>query len=75
MRCSPAIAEKIIDEQADYLLALKANNGFLYEQVSDRLNRALEGCLDDDWHTEVDFGHGRLERRSCYISDQWPFPN
>ena len=75
MGCSPTIAEIIIDEQADYLLALKANNGFLYEQVRDRLNRALEGYTGDDppWtrlHTEVDFGHGRLERRSCYVSDQ-----
>lgn len=70
MGCSPAIAEKIIDEQADYLLALKANNGFLYEQVKDRLDKALEGYPGDDWHTEVDFGHGRLERRSCYVTDQ-----
>lgn len=68
--CSPTIAEKIIDEQADYLLALKANNGFLYEQVRDRLDKALEGYSGDDLHTEVDFGHGRLERRSCYVSDQ-----
>lgn len=73
MGCSPAIAEKIIDEQADYLLALKANNGFLYEQVRDHLDQALEGYLGDDLHTEVDFGHGRLERRSCYVSEalQW----
>lgn len=70
MGCSPPIAEKIIEEQADYLLALKANNGFLYEQVKDHLDRALEGYVGDDLHTEVDFGHGRLERRSCYISDQ-----
>lgn len=70
MGCSPAIAEKIIGEQANYLLALKANNEFLYEQVKDRLDQALEGYLGDDLHTEVDFGHGRLERRSCYVTDQ-----
>lgn len=68
--CSPGIAEQIIGEQADYLLALKANNGFLYEQVRDRMDRALAGYPGDDLHTEVDFGHGRLERRSCYVSDQ-----
>jgi len=70
MGCSPGIAEKIIDEHADYLLALKGNNGFLYEQIRDRLHQALEGYPSDDWHTEVDFGHGRLERRSCYVSNQ-----
>ena len=78
MGCSPAIAEKIIEEGADYLLALKANraadrNGFLYEQVRDHLDQALEGYLGDDLQVEVDFGHGRLERGSCYVSEalQW----
>jgi predicted transposase YbfD/YdcC len=73
MGCHSTIAKKIIDERADYLLALKANNGFLYEQVRDHLDQALEGYVGDDLHTEVDFGHGRLERRSCYVSEalQW----
>lgn len=73
MGCSPVIAKKIIEEEADYLLALKANNGFLYEQVQNHLDQALEGYLGDDFHVEVDFGHGRLERRTCYVSEalQW----
>ncbi|MEM6846328.1 MAG: ISAs1 family transposase [Bacteroidota bacterium] len=73
MGCSPAIADKIISQQANYLLTLKENNGFFYEQVRDHLDRALVGYLGDDLHTEVDFGHGRLERRTCYVSDalQW----
>lgn len=73
MGCSPAIAEQIVEEGADYLLVLKANNGFLYEQVRDHLDQALEGYLGDDLHVEVDFGHGRLERRTCYVSEalQW----
>lgn len=70
MGCSPEIAEKIVGKQADYLLALKANNGFLYEQIRDQLNQALAGYCGDDLHTEVDFGHGRLERRTCYITNQ-----
>ncbi len=53
MGCSPTIAEKIIEQQADYLLALKANNGFLYEQVRDHLDQALEGYVGDDLHTEA----------------------
>lgn len=70
MGCNITIAEKIVNEQADYLLALKANKGFLYEQIKDRLDQALEGYCGDDLHTEMDFGHGRLERRSCLVNDQ-----
>jgi len=71
--CRPEIAEKIIDNQGDYILAIKANNGFFFEQVRDRMDRYLESYLPDDKCTEVDFGHGRLETRVCCVSNQLQF--
>ena len=60
MGCQKDIAAKIIEEQADYILALKANQGELFEEV-----KKLFDFVPAAHHEQVDKGHGRLERRRC----------
>lgn len=65
--CQQAIVEKIISKQADYLIALKKNQGGLYEQVSEWLDRHKEGLPSfEQW----DKGHGRVEHRKVWVCDQ-----
>jgi len=74
MGCQTAIAQTIIDREADYVLALKENQETLYHEVQHLFADAEEtGGADDerDHAKTVDGGHGRVEiRRYWTISDQ-----
>lgn len=78
MGCQRDIAEKIIDKKADYVLALKGNQPELYENVVQWFNEAevngFKGFEVDD-HKTFDKGHGRIEKRSYYITEDidWLF--
>jgi len=63
MGCQRDIAEKIISKEADYILAVKGNQGSLEENVKDTV-RFIQPC--SQW-IEEDFGHGRLEKRTCSV--------
>jgi len=67
--CQKNIAAQIVKGKGDYVLALKGNQGKLFDDV--RL--LLDGHMQDDFancpvsrHIEVEQGHGRLESRSYY---------
>jgi predicted transposase YbfD/YdcC len=63
MGCQKDIASRIIEEGADYLLALKGNQGNLLEQEEDSFRfLPLSDC---DEH--LDTGHGRVETRRCSV--------
>jgi predicted transposase YbfD/YdcC len=66
MGCQTAIAEKIIEREADYVLGLKENQGHLYEDV-ERLFADLEGsqykAYRFDYEKTVNKDHGRIEIR------------
>ena len=73
MGCQREIAQGILDRGADYLLAIKENQGRLYQDVRDLFDGA-EGLGWDgvpyDYATTLNKGHGRIERRECWaISD------
>lgn len=76
--CQQAIVEKIRDKQAHYLIALKANQGGLYEQVADFMQRNKPALA---FHQHLDKAHGRGEERRIYIArsidlveerEKWP---
>jgi predicted transposase YbfD/YdcC len=71
--CQTEIAETIIDQQADYVLSLKENQGHLYEDVDllfDDLEKSHYKAYPFDYHKTVNKNHGRLEIRECWtISD------
>lgn len=63
------IAEKIIEKGADYILAVKENQKTLSEQVQDEFKLGKPA----DVHTDVDFGHGRIETRICSVIPDFQF--
>jgi predicted transposase YbfD/YdcC len=62
------VAAAIVDAEADYLLALKRNQGNLHEDV--RLFFE-ENSGEVAWHEHntIDAGHGRIEERRCVATD------
>jgi len=77
--CQTDIAEKIIEREAEYVLALKENQGNLYEDVE-----YLFADLEDsqyqayafDYQKTVNKDHGRIEIRECWtISDPEILPH
>lgn len=72
MGCQKDIAKKIIDKKADYVLALKGNHKTLYEDVITWFNDAEKENFKDfevDSFSTIDKGHGRIDRRKYYITD------
>lgn len=59
------IAESIIDCKADYVLALKGNQGNLKDEVDEAfgLFKAKTKAVSD---RKLQVGHGRIEERICY---------
>jgi len=69
-----AIAKQIVDGQGDYVLALKGNQGNLYQAAVDYIDAQIENDfadVDSRRHVTVEKGHGRQERR---ITIQMPAP-
>ena len=64
-----AIAEKIISKKADYLLALKGNQGEISTQVKER----FENQKIDSEHIEYTLDHGRIETRKCQVISDLTF--
>jgi predicted transposase YbfD/YdcC len=65
MGTQKAIAEEIIAGKADYVLALKGNQGTLHQAVIDHINEQLEGDLAAaQEHVTREKGHGRFETRT-----------
>lgn len=71
MGCQKAIAAKIKEKEADYVLSLKRNQGGLWEQVKDYFSLEKKNDFKDiqyDYYEEIDKGHGRIEVR-CWITE------
>ncbi|QQZ27769.1 ISAs1 family transposase [Thiothrix subterranea] len=61
MGCQTAIAQQIVDKDADYLLSLKGNQGTLHQDV--KLFFESANTCPPIGHTSYDGGHGRIETR------------
>lgn len=69
----PAIAEQIVDAEADYVLALKANKMSLHEEVKlyfDDIEGDRHTAAECDYNKSVDTGHGRVEIRECWATEK-----
>lgn len=69
LNCQKAIAQTIIDQQADYVFALKANHPQLHQDVVEWFAWAQARDFRDvphSFHQTVNKGHGRLEIRRCW---------
>ena len=69
MGCQKAIAEKIVEKKADYVLMVKENQSELKEQI-DKVFNIQE---PQDQHTTEDLGHGRIEKRTCEVIQNLEF--
>src|ERR1700732_1095251 len=70
MGCQRQIAEKIVDKKADYVLALKGNQGTLREDVEVfAAEQKANGFKDTkvSHHETVDGDHGRIETRTYTV--------
>jgi predicted transposase YbfD/YdcC len=70
MGCQRAIAKKIIDKKADYILALKGNQGTLLEDVELFANEQKANEFKNatvSRHKTVDADHGRIETRTYTV--------
>jgi predicted transposase YbfD/YdcC len=63
MGCQQDIAEKITDGQADYILAVKDNQKFLYDDIKE----AFANSKASDEYTAKELGHGRIETRTTKV--------
>jgi len=63
MGCQRSIAEKIVAKKADYILAVKENQGNLLAEIKD----SFQMLAGDGMNEEIDCGHGRVERRRCAV--------
>jgi predicted transposase YbfD/YdcC len=76
MGCQKDIAKKIREKEADYVLALKGNQGTLNNDVrlflEMEISKAKSTALSDT-HIDITKGHGRIETRKCVVTNdiQW----
>lgn len=79
LNCQRNVAEKIIEREGDYALALKGNQATLHADVKMFLDDPETKAVTT--HTDVDGGHGRIETRISVVSTdigwlqethQWP---
>ena len=76
MGCQQAIAQKIVQGGADYVLAVKDNQPGLCEALRELFAahdaRGLKTVRFNE-HTEIGKDHGRIETRRCVVSEdiQW----
>jgi len=84
MGCQKAIARSIIAQNAQYLLAVKANQPALHEEIQEYFTWAQGDSIERKFlqsHVETDFGHGRITRWRVYTCEaswfedkqEWPF--
>lgn len=70
MGCQRTIAEQIIEQEGDYVLAVKGNQGTLHEAIKKTFEQARAISFENmtyQQHSDVDKGHGRIEKRQCTV--------
>src|SRR5512144_600218 len=69
MGCQKEIAARILASRADYLLALKANQGTAFAAVQEHIEHSClaQGATVRPFFDAFDDGHGRLVRRRVFV--------
>ena len=63
MGCQRAIAGQIVEQKANYLLAVKENQPSLLADIKDSFQMLAADAVDE----QIDCGHGRVETRRCSV--------
>ena len=72
MGCQTSIAEQIVEQGGDYVLAVKANQGQLYDDLLALFLHAYQTdfhATSHDYVRTVNKDHGRIEIRQCWTID------
>ena len=69
MGCQQEIARKIIEQEANYILAVKENQKQLYQDIEDEFRFGKD--IKTDLSEELD--HGRIETRKCSVITDFKF--
>ena len=67
------IAKQIVEQDGDYVLALKGNQGNLFEDVQQIFASTQSQDfkdIDNDYYETLDAGHGRIEKRRYWSLGQ-----
>lgn len=70
MGCQKAIARTIVEQEADYVLTLKANHGRLYEEVQRFFGEAQQRQFAEvphEYYHTLEGRHGRVEERRYWV--------
>lgn len=69
MGCQKAIVEKIIDKEADYVLMVKDNQ----QELKGQIEKVFGLTAGTEAELPIDFGHGRIEKRTCQVISDLTF--
>ena len=70
MGCQREITKEIVEQDADYVLSLKDNQGNLFKDVKllfDDLEESEYKAYTYNYYKTVNKGHGRIEIRECWV--------
>jgi predicted transposase YbfD/YdcC len=73
MGCQTEIVKEIAEKEADYVIALKGNQGNLHRDIKDYLDwgeRIGFKEIKYDYHQTLEKGHGRIEGRRCWVTEE-----
>ncbi len=68
MGCQKKIAQKIRDKEADYLLAVKGNQGMLEQAFDDYFRMDMLQDFDGSSYSTQEKSHGRIETRVALVN-------
>jgi predicted transposase YbfD/YdcC len=72
MGTQKAIAKKITEKKADYILALKGNQGTLHEDIKYFFSETSDTELSQppfSYYKTIEKDHGRVEKREYWVTD------
>lgn len=71
--CQKNIVANIIEKEADYVISLKGNQGKLHKEIKDYLDWAERIGFTEikyDYCQTLEKGHGRIEARRCWVTEE-----
>lgn len=72
MGCQKKITEKIAKKEGEYVISLKGNQGTIHNDVKEFFEQPFNERYNERYdiqhiECECEIGHGRIEKRACYV--------
>ena len=71
--CQKEIVREIVEKEADYVISLKGNQGNLHWAIKEYLDWAERIGFKEigyDYDETLEKGHGRIEKRRCWVTEE-----